>query len=94
LGEGTKADPVRFGHKGRQRRSLAGIVFVSTGAVDVPGVIGHVGTVPGRNQINIANLSAGRRDVPAAPGEFTAGARTAAVANDPAVKLAPPTEFA
>jgi D-3-phosphoglycerate dehydrogenase len=36
---------------------------------DVPGVIGHVGTVLGRNRINIANFSLGRRDVPAAPGE-------------------------
>ncbi|MGO4884934.1 MAG: phosphoglycerate dehydrogenase [Bryobacteraceae bacterium] len=36
---------------------------------DVPGVIGHVGTVLGRNSINIANFSLGRRDVPAAPGE-------------------------
>ena len=36
---------------------------------DVPGVIGHVGTVLGRNRINIANFSLGRGDVPAAPGE-------------------------
>ena len=36
---------------------------------DVPGVIGHVGTVLGRNHINIANFSLGRRDAPAAPGE-------------------------
>jgi D-3-phosphoglycerate dehydrogenase / 2-oxoglutarate reductase len=36
---------------------------------DVPGVIGHVGTVLGRNSINIANFSLGRRDAPAAPGE-------------------------
>jgi D-3-phosphoglycerate dehydrogenase len=36
---------------------------------DVPGVIGHVGTVLGRNKINIANFSLGRRDVPPAPGE-------------------------
>jgi D-3-phosphoglycerate dehydrogenase len=36
---------------------------------DVPGVIGHVGTVLGRNSINIANFSLGRRDTPAAPGE-------------------------
>ena len=36
---------------------------------DVPGVIGHVGTVLGRNRINIANFSLGRRDAPAAPGE-------------------------
>jgi D-3-phosphoglycerate dehydrogenase / 2-oxoglutarate reductase len=36
---------------------------------DVPGVIGHVGTVLGRNAINIANFSLGRRDAPSAPGE-------------------------
>jgi D-3-phosphoglycerate dehydrogenase len=35
---------------------------------DVPGVIGHVGTVLGKNQINIANFSLGRRDAPTAPG--------------------------
>jgi len=29
---------------------------------DVPGVIGHVGTVLGRNAINIANFSLGRRE--------------------------------
>ena len=36
---------------------------------DVPGVIGHVGTVLGENRINIANFSLGRREAPAAPGE-------------------------
>jgi D-3-phosphoglycerate dehydrogenase len=36
---------------------------------DVPGVIGHVGTVLGKNAINIANFSLGRRDAPASPGE-------------------------
>jgi D-3-phosphoglycerate dehydrogenase len=36
--------------------------------LDVPGVIGHVGTVLGRNQINIANFSLGRRDKPSEPG--------------------------
>ncbi len=36
---------------------------------DVPGVIGHVGTVLGRNGINIANFSLGRRDASGAPGE-------------------------
>lgn len=30
--------------------------------IDVPGVIGHVGNVLGRNQINIANFSLGRRE--------------------------------
>jgi D-3-phosphoglycerate dehydrogenase len=37
--------------------------------LDVPGVIGHVGTVLGRNQINIANFSLGRRDKPTVPGQ-------------------------
>ncbi|MBI5280830.1 MAG: phosphoglycerate dehydrogenase [Candidatus Solibacter usitatus] len=32
--------------------------------IDVPGVIGHVGTVLGHNQINIANFSLGRQDAP------------------------------
>ena len=36
---------------------------------DVPGVIGHVGTVLGRNHVNIANFSLGRRDRPLRPGE-------------------------
>ncbi len=35
---------------------------------DVPGVIGHVGTVLGKNNINIANFSLGREETPA-PGE-------------------------
>jgi D-3-phosphoglycerate dehydrogenase len=33
---------------------------------DVPGVIGHVGSVLGRNGINIANFSLGRRDAASA----------------------------
>ena len=36
---------------------------------DVPGVIGYVGTVLGKNSINIANFSLGRREAPTAPGE-------------------------
>jgi D-3-phosphoglycerate dehydrogenase len=36
---------------------------------DVPGVVGHVGTVLGRNRINIANFSLGRRDAPLHSGE-------------------------
>jgi D-3-phosphoglycerate dehydrogenase / 2-oxoglutarate reductase len=35
----------------------------------VPGVIGHVGTVLGRNSINIANFSLGREIGPAAEGK-------------------------
>ena len=36
---------------------------------DVPGVIGHVGGVLGRNNINIANFSLGRREAPLSSGE-------------------------
>jgi len=36
---------------------------------DVPGVIGHVGTVLGRNSVNIANFSLGRAEHPVNPGE-------------------------
>ena len=35
---------------------------------DVPGVIGYVGTVLGRNKINIANFSLGRTEKPVQPG--------------------------
>ena len=48
--------------------ALAGtLIFMKN--QDVPGVIGHVGTVLGRNRINIANFSLGRRDEPTAPGQ-------------------------
>ncbi len=48
--------------------ALAGfLIFMKN--QDVPGVIGHVGTVLGRNRINIANFSLGRREAPAVPGE-------------------------
>ncbi|MGA2135977.1 MAG: phosphoglycerate dehydrogenase [Bryobacteraceae bacterium] len=72
---------------------------------DVPGVIGHVGTVLGRNQINIANFSLGRRDAPVAPGEpleaiavvSTDGLVPETVLHqlreNPAVKLARSVEF-
>jgi D-3-phosphoglycerate dehydrogenase len=36
---------------------------------DVPGVIGHVGSVLGRNRVNIANFSLGRREAPLQAGE-------------------------
>jgi len=72
---------------------------------DVPGVIGHVGMVLGRNNINIANFSLGRRDVPTAQGEPLEA--VAVVSTDdvvpervlqqlrenPAVKLARSVEF-
>ncbi|HTQ56259.1 MAG TPA: phosphoglycerate dehydrogenase [Bryobacteraceae bacterium] len=71
---------------------------------DVPGVIGHVGTVLGRNQINIANFSLGRRDGPAPgePAEAVAIVTTDGVVpesvlqqlrENPAVKLARSVEF-
>ena len=84
--------------------SLAGhLIFMKNH--DVPGVIGHVGTVLGRNQINIANFSLGRREVPNAPGEpleavavvSTDGVVPEAVLQqlrqNPAVKLARSVEF-
>jgi D-3-phosphoglycerate dehydrogenase len=72
---------------------------------DVPGVIGHVGMVLGRNNINIANFSLGRGEVPAGPGEPKEA--VAVVSTDdvvpervlqqlrenPAVKLARSVEF-
>jgi D-3-phosphoglycerate dehydrogenase / 2-oxoglutarate reductase len=73
--------------------------------LDVPGVIGHVGMVLGRNNINIANFSLGRGEVPTAPGEPLEA--VAVVSTDevvpervlqqlrenPAVKLARSVEF-
>jgi len=43
------------------------LIFMKNG--DVPGVIGHVGTVLGKNRINIANFSLGRRDATSEAGE-------------------------
>jgi D-3-phosphoglycerate dehydrogenase len=72
---------------------------------DVPGVIGHVGTVLGRNHVNIANFSLGRRDAPLTPGEpseaiavvetdETPGQNVLAqLRENPAVKLARTVEF-
>ena len=72
---------------------------------DVPGVIGHVGMVLGRNNINIANFSLGRGEVPAALGqplEAVAVVSTDGVVpervlqqllENPAVKLARSVEF-
>ncbi|WP_321475688.1 phosphoglycerate dehydrogenase [uncultured Paludibaculum sp.] len=52
----------------RVESTLAGpLIYMRN--VDVPGVIGHVGTVLGRNSVNIANFSLGRQDKPSAPGE-------------------------
>jgi D-3-phosphoglycerate dehydrogenase len=72
---------------------------------DVPGVIGHVGTVLGRNKINIANFSLGRRDAPTAPGEpleavalvstdeLVPESVLAQLRDNPAVKFARSVEF-
>jgi len=40
---------------------------------DVPGVIGHVGTVLGKNGVNIANFSLGRRNLPLKEGRAAGG---------------------
>ena len=48
--------------------SLTGhVIFMKN--IDVPGVIGHVGSVFGRNNVNIASFSLGRSDRPAAEGQ-------------------------
>jgi D-3-phosphoglycerate dehydrogenase len=72
---------------------------------DVPGVIGHVGSVLGRNHINIANFSLGRREVPQALGEPLEAVAVvstdgvvreqvlAQLRENPAVKLARSVEF-
>ncbi len=72
---------------------------------DVPGVIGHVGGVLGRNKINIANFSLGRREAPLKSGEpleavaviSTDGPAPESVLaelrQNPAVKLARSVEF-
>ncbi len=72
---------------------------------DVPGVIGYVGSVLGKNRINIANFSLGRGDVRPSPGEpFEAiavvstddavpEAVLAQLRENPAVKLARAVEF-
>jgi D-3-phosphoglycerate dehydrogenase len=71
---------------------------------DVPGVIGHVGTVLGRNGVNIANFSLGRKDQPAVPGgpleavalvevdTIPSEAVLAELRSNPAVRLAVPVE--
>ncbi len=72
---------------------------------DVPGVIGHVGGVLGRNQINIANFSLGRGEAPIRPGEPLEAVAVvstddpvpedvlAQLRQNPAVKLARSVEF-
>lgn len=71
---------------------------------DIPGVIGHVGTVLGRNRINIANFSLGRAEKgePGKPLEAVALVETdepvpesllAQLLQNPAVKLARVVEF-
>jgi D-3-phosphoglycerate dehydrogenase len=72
---------------------------------DVPGVIGHVGSVLGKNSINIANFSLGRRETPRTPGEPLEAVAVvstdatvpetvlAQLLENPAVKLARSVEF-
>ena len=36
---------------------------------DVPGVMGYIGSVTGKNNVNIAALSMGRQETPPRPGE-------------------------
>jgi D-3-phosphoglycerate dehydrogenase len=69
---------------------------------DVPGVIGHVGTVLGKNRINIANFSLGRREGAGSPNEAVALVSTdelvpetvlAQLREHPAVKFARSVEF-
>jgi len=74
--------------------------------LDVPGVIGHVGVVLGRNSINIANFSLGRREDqidPNAPREAIAVVSTDVevpervlreLMENPAITLARSVEFA
>jgi D-3-phosphoglycerate dehydrogenase len=52
---------------------------------DVPGVIGHVGTVLGRNSVNIANFSLGRREdsAPGVPLDAVAVVSTDSVVPEP-----------
>ena len=73
---------------------------------DVPGVIGHVGTVLGRNHVNIANFSLGRREAPLHAGEpleavalvttdeLVSESVLAQLRDNPAVKFARSVEFA
>jgi D-3-phosphoglycerate dehydrogenase len=72
---------------------------------DVPGVIGHVGTVLGRNRVNIANFSLGRREAPLHSGEpleavalvstdeLVSESVLAQLRDNPAVKFARSVEF-
>ena len=83
---------------------LAGhLIFMMN--LDVPGVIGYVGGVLGRNKINIANFSLGRREAPLKsdePLEAVAVVSTddpvpenvlSELRQNPAVKLARSVEF-
>lgn len=84
--------------------SLAGhMVFMKN--IDVPGVIGHVGGVLGKNNVNIANFSLGRADRPSAEGqpliaiavvetdEPVSDAVLGQLLENPAVQLAKMVEF-
>jgi hypothetical protein len=84
---------------------VAGLPFFAHRRPGIPGVIGHVGTVLGRNKINIANFPPGRREAPTAPGEPLEAAALvstdelapesvlAQLRDNPAVKFARSVEF-
>ncbi|HTM13075.1 MAG TPA: NAD(P)-dependent oxidoreductase, partial [Bryobacteraceae bacterium] len=52
----------------RCEAKLAGHLLYLTNT-DVPGVLGYIGTITGRNRVNIATLSLGRQEKPDRPGE-------------------------
>ena len=52
----------------RCEAKLAGHLLYLTNE-DVPGVLGYIGSVTGKNHVNIAALSLGRQEKPDRPGE-------------------------
>jgi D-3-phosphoglycerate dehydrogenase / 2-oxoglutarate reductase len=52
----------------RCEAKLAGHLLYLTNA-DVPGVLGYIGSITGKNNVNIATLSLGRQEKPDRPGE-------------------------
>ena len=51
----------------RVEAPLSGHLIFSRNA-DMPGVVGHFGTVLGKHRVNIAHFSLGRQDAPSSPG--------------------------
>ena len=52
----------------RCEAKLAGHLLYLTNT-DVPGVVGYIGSITGKNNVNIATLSLGRQEKPDNPGE-------------------------